>query len=207
MSCAASLRFRREHFSVIGFDVDGEKVRKLNARRILHSATFPAQRRKVDSGKKFEATKDCRRLAEARMTTLLACPTPLTGRKSRPAITSQKPRSIFETVGSGQLISLRERRTHGTTDEMLLDRFRATGIGSRERYFLVYLPKVRSRQREVFDKDQFGHDEVERHGCLEAGKSLYPAGHDALVTVLRSRGRMWSSCSRHLTRCGNRSRE
>src|SRR5215831_20683845 len=74
------LRFGEEHFSVIGFDVDGEKVRKLNAgdSYIQH---IPAQRlQTLIREKQFEATTDFRRLAEADCV-IICVPTPLTAKK------------------------------------------------------------------------------------------------------------------------------
>ena len=58
------LRFGEEHFSVIGFDVDPVKVRKLNAGEsyIRH---IPAERlQSLLKENRFEATSDFRRLSE-----------------------------------------------------------------------------------------------------------------------------------------------
>src|SRR4051812_34561933 len=74
------LRFGDEHFSVIGYDVDSEKVRKLNAgESYIHH--IPAARLQVlINEKQFEATTDFRRLAEADCI-IICVPTPLTEKK------------------------------------------------------------------------------------------------------------------------------
>src|SRR5262245_16031130 len=59
------LRFAEEHFAVIGFDVDSNKISKLNAgESYIHH--IPAARLKglLKEGQ-FEATADFRRLTEA----------------------------------------------------------------------------------------------------------------------------------------------
>src|ERR1700730_4538380 len=74
------LRFGDERFSVIGFDVDQEKVRKLNAGQsyIRHiDATRLLELRKQ---KKFDATNDFSRLKEADAI-IICVPTPLTAKK------------------------------------------------------------------------------------------------------------------------------
>src|ERR1700733_10683995 len=74
------LRFGEEHFKVIGFDVDSEKVRKLNAGQsyIRH---IPGDRlQTLIREKQFEATTDFRRLAEADCI-IICVPTPLTAKK------------------------------------------------------------------------------------------------------------------------------
>src|ERR1051326_1496040 len=74
------LRFGEEHFSVIGFDVDPEKVRKLTAGEsyIRH---IPADRIKALVGaKQFQATSDFSRLKEVDCI-IICVPTPLTEKK------------------------------------------------------------------------------------------------------------------------------
>src|SRR3954463_13803065 len=74
------LRFGEERFNVIGFDVDNEKVRKLNAGEsyIRH---IPANRLQgLIKEKQFEATSDFSRLAQVDCI-IICVPTPLTAKK------------------------------------------------------------------------------------------------------------------------------
>ena len=59
------LRFGDEHFPVIGFDVDPEKIRKLNAGESYIRHIPGARLQTLLKEKRFEATSDFRRLSEA----------------------------------------------------------------------------------------------------------------------------------------------
>src|SRR5439155_11439482 len=59
------LRFGEEHFSILGFDVDTEKVRKLNAGQSYIRHIDSGRLLNLRNEKQFEATTDFSRLAEA----------------------------------------------------------------------------------------------------------------------------------------------
>src|SRR5689334_2751069 len=74
------LRFGEEHFSVIGFDVDTEKVRKLNAGESYIRHIDGGRLQNLRKEKQFEATTEFTRLAEADAI-IICVPTPLTAKK------------------------------------------------------------------------------------------------------------------------------
>src|SRR5438477_10790671 len=120
------LRFGEEHFPVLGFDVDPVKVRKLNAGEsyIRH---IPAERLQILlKEKQFEATSDFRRLSEPDCI-IICVPTPLTAKKDPDLQYIEKTAdAITKTLRKGQLISLESTTYPVTTEEILLERFRAT---------------------------------------------------------------------------------
>src|SRR5262247_4939902 len=135
------LRFGEEHFTVIGFDVDAEKVRKLNAGQsyIRH---IPATRlQTLIKEKQFEATSDFRRLSEPDCI-VICVPTPLTPKKDPDLqYIENTADAITKTLRKGQLISLESTTYPGTTEEVLLERFQTTGLKVGEDYFLVFSPE------------------------------------------------------------------
>src|SRR3989442_3319833 len=135
------LRFAEEHFPVLGFDVDPAKVRKLQAGEsyIRH---IPADRLRVLIKKKqFEATTDFQRLAEADCI-IICVPTPLTPKKDPDLqYIENTTDAISRTLRKGQLVCLESTTYPGTTEEILLERFRATGLEAGSDYFLIFSPE------------------------------------------------------------------
>src|SRR6266699_3108349 len=135
------LRFAEEHFPVMGFDVDPVKVRKLNAGEsyIRH---IPAERLEVlIKEKQFEPTTDFQRLAEADCI-IICVPTPLTAKKDPDLqYIENTTDAISRTLRKGQLACLESTTYPGTTEEILLQRFRATGLEAGSDYFLIFSPE------------------------------------------------------------------
>jgi UDP-N-acetyl-D-glucosamine dehydrogenase len=182
------LRFGEEHFSVLGFDVDPEKVRKLTAGEsyIRH---IPAEKIKaLVGGKQFEATSDFSRLKEADCI-IICVPTPLTEKKDPDLQYIEKTAdSIAATLRKGQLVSLESTTYPGTTDEILLTKFRKTGMEVGRDYFLVFSP-----EREDPGNPKFSTRTIPKvvggttAACLEAGKTLYEQVIDRVITVSSTR--------------------
>ncbi|MBI4474311.1 MAG: nucleotide sugar dehydrogenase, partial [Acidobacteria bacterium] len=182
------LRFGDEHFPVLGFDVDPEKVRKLNAGEsyIRH---IPASRlQTLMKEKDFEATSDFRRLSEADCI-IICVPTPLTAKKDPDLQYIEKTAdSVLKTLRKGQLISLESTTYPGTTEEILLERFRSTGLEAGKDYFLVFSP-----EREDPGNARFSTRTIPKvvggitPQCLEVGKALYSQVIDRVVTVSSTR--------------------
>src|ERR1041385_6393550 len=135
------LRFGEEHFPVLGFDVEPVKVRKLNAGEsyIRH---IPAERLQILlKEKQFEATSDFSRLAEADCI-IICVPTPLTAKKDPDLqYIETTANAVCQTLRTGQLISLESTTYPGTTEEILLDKFRSKGLEAGSDYFLVFSPE------------------------------------------------------------------
>src|SRR5207249_4515371 len=103
---------------------------------------IPAEKIKaLVSGKQFEATSDFKRLAEADCI-IICVPTPLTEKKDPDLQYIEKTaESIAKTLRKGQLISLESTTYPGTTEEILLTRFRERGMEEGKDYFLVFSPE------------------------------------------------------------------
>src|SRR5437773_4032216 len=182
------LRFGEEHFSVLGFDVDPVKVRKLQAGEsyIRH---IPAERLRVlIKEKQFEPTTDFQRLAEADCI-IICVPTPLTAKKDPDLqYIENTTDAISKTLRKGQLVSLESTTYPGTTEEILLERFRPTGLQAGKDYFLVFSP-----EREDPGNPKFSTRTIPKvvggitPDCLEVGKTLYGQVIDRIVTVSSTR--------------------
>ena len=182
------LRFGEERFPVLGFDVDPVKVRKLQAGEsyIRH---IPAERlQALIKEKQFDATTDFQRLAEADCI-IICVPTPLTAKKDPDLqYIENTTTAISKTLRKGQLVSLESTTYPGTTEEILLERFRATGLEAGKDYFLVFSP-----EREDPGNPKFSTRTIPKvvggitPDCLEVGKTLYSQVIDRVVAVSSTR--------------------
>jgi UDP-N-acetyl-D-glucosamine dehydrogenase len=198
------LRFGEEHFSVIGYDVDNVKVRKLNAGEsyIRH---IPAERLQILlKEKQFEATSDFKRLAEADCI-IICVPTPLTAKKDPDLQYIEKTGdAVLKTLRKGQLISLESTTYPGTTEEILLDRFRTTGLEVGSDYFLVFSP-----EREDPGNPKFSTRTIPKvvggttPACLEVGKALYSEVIDRVIPVSSTRAAELAKLLENIYRCVN----
>src|SRR5213594_3806169 len=182
------LRFGEERFPVLGFDVDPVKVRKLQAGEsyIRH---IPAERlQTLIKDKQFDPTTDFQRLAEADCI-IICVPTPLTAKKDPDLQYIENTTiSISKTLRKGQLVSLESTTYPGTTEEILLERFRKSGLEVGKDYFLVFSP-----EREDPGNPKFSTRTIPKvvggitPDCLEVGKTLYSQVIDRVVTVSSTR--------------------
>ncbi len=123
-----ALTFAERGFPVAGFDVDPDKVRRLNAADsyILHipSSRIAALRK----AGRFKATADFSRLRESDAI-LICVPTPLDAHEV-PDLTyiEQTGHSIAKTLRPGQLVILESTTYPGTTAELLRGILEATGL-------------------------------------------------------------------------------
>jgi len=182
------LRFGDEGFQVIGFDVDPAKVTRLNKGEsyIRHIAAD-----RIDhhvKGKRFEATTDFARLAEADCI-IICVPTPLTAKKDPDMqYIESTAESIVKTLRVGQLVSLESTTYPGTTDEVLLERFKSRGLEVGKDYFLAFSP-----EREDPGNPKFSTRTIPKvvggttPACLEVGQALYAQVIDKIVTVSSTR--------------------
>src|SRR5437867_5197694 len=182
------LRFGEEHFPVLGFDVDPAKVRKLQAGEsyIRH---IPAERLRVlIKEKQFEPTTDFQRLAEADCI-IICVPTPLTPKKDHDLqYIENTTDAISRTLRRGQLVCLESTTYPGTTEEILLERFRATGLQAGSDYFLTFSP-----EREDPGNPKYSTRTIPKvvggitPDCLEVGTTLYGQVIDRVVPVSSTR--------------------
>ena len=182
------LRFGEERFPVMGFDVDPIKVKKLNAGESYIRHIPAARLHTLVKDKQFEATTDFRRLGEADCI-IICVPTPLTAKKDPDLQYIEKTAdAILPTLRKGQLISLESTTYPGTTEEILLERFRTTGLEAGKDYFLVFSP-----EREDPGNAKFSTRTIPKvvggitPHCLEVGKTLYEQVIDRVITVSSTR--------------------
>jgi UDP-N-acetyl-D-glucosamine dehydrogenase len=133
--------FCRAGFTVIGFDIDADKVARLN-RGVSYLKTIPdATIAGMRATGRFHATDGFAELAEADAV-LLCVPTPLT-RHREPDMTYVV--STTETVArhlrAGQLVVLESTTYPGTTAELVQPRLEAGGLVCGRDFFLGYSPE------------------------------------------------------------------
>lgn len=136
-----AVAFAQAGFRVLGFDVDRARVDALNA-GICHIPDVDGDvlRVLVEQGA-FQATDDFERLAE--MDTVSICvPTPLRKTKD-PDISAviNAAEQIVRTLHPQQLIVLESTTYPGTTDELLLPMFEATGLQVGSDFYLAFSPE------------------------------------------------------------------
>ena len=198
------LRFGDEGFTVIGFDVDPVKVSRLN-RGESYIRHIAAERiLALVKTKQFEATSDFSRLSEADCI-IICVPTPLTAKKDPDLqYIETTADAITKTLRTGQIISLESTTYPGTTDDILLEKFRPTGLVVGKDYFLVFSP-----EREDPGNPKFSTRSIPKvvggttPDCLEVGEALYTQVIDKVVTVSSTRAAELVKLLENIYRCVN----
>lgn len=178
-----ALRFHEVGLSVLGFDVDVERVGVLNAGEspIKHIAAKDIAAM-CEGG--FEATTDFTRIPE--VDAIIICvPTPLSEhREPDLSFVTATMDSVKPYLRAGQMLSLESTTWPGTTDEVLRpyveDRELSIGVD----FFLVYSP-----EREDPGNERFTTRTIPKvvggttPACLQVGKALYGEVIDHVVPV------------------------
>jgi len=135
------IRFAEEGFTVLGFDVDDDKVRKLNAGEsyIKHIPDEKIQR--IVSSQRFSATSDFTKISEPDCI-LICVPTPL-DEKMAPDMRFVEATAyeIALHLRQGQLVILESTTYPGTTREVLLPKFENSSLKIGADYFLAFSPE------------------------------------------------------------------
>lgn len=178
-----ALRFHEAGFTVLGFDIDAQRVAGLNAGRspIKHipGADIAAM---VAGG--FSATDDFSRIPEADAI-VICVPTPL-NRHREPDLSFivGTMETIAPHLRAGQLLSLESTTWPGTTDEVLRPYVEKRGLRIGDDFFLVYSP-----EREDPGNPNFTTRTIPKivggttPACRAAGEALYGAVIDRVVPV------------------------
>ncbi len=179
------VHFARSGANVIGFDVDENKVGKLNAGEgyILH---IPAEeiQSAVDGGR-FKATTDYANIAECGAV-IICVPTPL-GRHREPDIRFiiETGRAIAPHLKPGAVVVLESTTYPGTTDTDLREVLEAgSGMKAGEEFHLAYSPEREDPGRKDRNVTQIpkvigGLTEA----CLAKAKAVYETAIEQLVPV------------------------
>jgi UDP-N-acetyl-D-glucosamine dehydrogenase len=178
-----ALRFSGAGFRVLGFDIDGDRVRALNAGKspIAHIAASEVGSM-VKSG--FQATGDYARIPEADAI-IICVPTPLSKhREPDLSFIVGTMDSIGPHLRAGQVLSLESTTYPGTTAEVLLPYLVERGFTVGEDFHLVYSP-----EREDPGNPNFNTQSIPKivggttPACRDVGQALYGAAIDKVVLV------------------------
>lgn len=177
------LRYSQVGFQVLGFDIDPDKVSRLN-----HGQSYiehiPAALIAEACGKGFEATTDFSRASEP--DALIICvPTPLNAyREPDLSFILSTADALVPQVRVGQILSLESTTYPGTTDEELRPRLEDRGFNVGEEVFLVFSP-----EREDPGNPHFETRTIPKvvggstPACQSAGVALYSAAVDRKSVV------------------------
>ena len=200
-----ALTFVEGGFSVLGFDVDAEKVARLQ-RGESYIAHLPAgEIAAAVEGGRLEATADAARLGEPDAL-VLCVPTPLTEhREPDLSHVETTARQIGAVLRPGQLVVLESTTYPGTTDELLKEILeRASGLECGEDFFLAFSPERedpgnrRFRTREI-PKVVGGVDPLSG----DLAELLYRRGFASVVRVSSSRTAEASKLTENVFRAVN----
>jgi len=133
--------FTKGGFTVLGFDIDPEKVSKLNDGKsyIKHIPSSLIETMRASG--RFEATTDYARLAQVDCA-IICVPTPL-DRMREPDL-SYVVKSVQSVAGGlhkGQLVILESTTYPGTTDEVVKPILEATGLKCGTDFYLAFSPE------------------------------------------------------------------
>ena len=177
------IRFMEEKFKVIGFDIDDEKCRKLNAGEsyIRHISAESIQ---LALKNEFIATSNWSKIAE--IDCMLICvPTPL-GPNNTPDLQyiHSTLKSIKKYLKKGQLLILESTTYPGTTEEEIVPEVENNNFKIGTDFFIAYSPEREDPgnpdySTQTIPKVVSGHTQ----NCCEVANSLYKCIVDETVTV------------------------
>ena len=177
------LRYVDIGYQVLGFDIDEEKVAKLNQGQ-SYIEHIPAEKIAEASKNLFEATTDFSRISEVEAV-ILCVPTPLNKyREPDMSFVINTTDAVKPYLRAGQVLSLESTTYPGTTEEELLPRVEENGLKVGENIFLVYSPEREDPGNPNFETRTIpkvigGHTPA----CLEVGIALYQPAIDQVVPV------------------------
>ena len=135
------VEFASNGFQAFGFEIDASKVERINAGESYIGDIDSAKVRQLVAGKILRATTDFDHLAECDAI-IICVPTPL--RKTKEPDISYilaAAEQIKQRLRHGQLIILESTTYPGTTDEVLLPMFEATGLKLDQDFLLAFSPE------------------------------------------------------------------
>lgn len=177
------LRYTDIGYQVLGFDIDEEKVRKLNNGE-SYIEHIPSEKIATAADNLFEATTDFSRIGEVEAV-ILCVPTPLNKyREPDMSFVIDTTDAVKPYLRAGQVLSLESTTYPGTTEEELLPRVEEGGLKVGENIFLVYSPEREDPGNPDFETRTIpkvigGHTPA----CLEVGIALYQPAIDKVVPV------------------------
>ena len=133
--------FLNKGFKVIGFDIDKEKVAKINKGESYIKHIDSEFIKKYVSSNSFSATNDFSRLKEVDVI-IICVPTPI-GKHYEPDLSFvlNTTKTITQHLRKGQLVILESTTYPGTTEEEILPILSNTGLKIGKDFFLGYSPE------------------------------------------------------------------
>jgi UDP-N-acetyl-D-glucosamine dehydrogenase len=137
-----ALEFSIKNIRVIGFDMDIQKVKKINKEKKSYIKHIPSEKIKTAVNKKtFFATTDFSRIKEVDVV-IICVPTPLNAnREPDLSYVINSSKEIAKYLKKGQLISLESTTYPGTTDEDILGILEKTGLKVGKDFSLCFSPE------------------------------------------------------------------
>ncbi|MGE0180539.1 MAG: nucleotide sugar dehydrogenase, partial [Sphingomonas sp.] len=178
-----ALRFHEVGFTVLGFDIDSERVTTLNAGETPIKHIAASDIAAMRSGG-FEATDDFARIDE--VDAIIICvPTPLS-RHREPDLSFivETMKTVTPHLRAGQVLSLESTTWPGTTEEVLRPFIDGCGLSIGEDFFLIYSPEREDPGNPDFTTRSIpkvvgGTSPV----CRQVGEALYRTVIDRVVPV------------------------
>lgn len=179
-----ALTFAESNVSVIGIDIDPDKVLKIeNGKSYLKHIEEQRINKAVKRGL-FKATSDFSVVKEVNAI-IICVPTPL-NKFREPDLTYiiNTMEAIKPYLKKGQLLSLESTTYPGTTDELLKPMIESMGFTVGENFYLVYSP-----EREDPGNKEYTTKTIPKviggctAKCLEKGINIYGKAIDVLVPV------------------------
>lgn len=182
-----ALRFSEEGYSVVGFDIDDFKVKKISDGQ-SYIEHIPGAAVKTAVSKGMTATTSFAEIATVDAI-ILCVPTPLNKyREPDLSFVLNTMDSIVPYLRKGHVVSLESTTYPGTTDEELKPRIESRGLKVGEDVYLVFSPEREDPGNPDFTtrtipKVVGGTTQV----CLEVGVALYSGVIDKVVPVSSTR--------------------
>lgn len=166
-------------YTVIGFDIDPEKIRKLSAGESYIEHIASASIARLLAAGRFTPTADPRSLAGADAI-IICVPTPLTEmREPDLSCVTGTAEMIRKHLRVGQLIVLQSTTYPGTTDDVLRPILEASGLRAGADFFLAFSP-----EREDPGNKAFASRDIPKvvGGMDEPSRALAVALYERVVT-------------------------
>ena len=177
------IRFLEEGFTVIGFDVDKNKIKALNERKTyIKHIPFTIFKKYQN---KFHPTDNIAELAK--VDAIIICvPTPLKDHGRAPDMTyiENSVNTIKKVIRKGQIVSLESTTYPGTTKEIVLPAFESKGLKVGKDIFLVFSP-----EREDPGNKKYNTKNIPKvvggvtKNCSDLGILLYSSIVDRVIPV------------------------
>lgn len=170
-----ALEFAKKGIKVIGFDLDKNKIIKINREKKSYIKHIPSDKIEaaVNNGKLL-ATTDFSILPKADAI-IICVPTPLnTNREPDMSYVINTADVIAKYLRKGQFVSLESTTYPGTTDEILLKIFEEKGLKAGKDFYLCFSP-----EREDPNNEKYSTATIPKvlggvtKNCTEIGKMIY----------------------------------